>query len=902
MAFFATTKEKQQETITKPRRLGSDTPLTPQQENLVACSTSSVQLALQATESSELGLTSAQVSARRAAHGSNEVNHDKPAPALVQFLQTFTNPFIVILMFLSVIMVLTDVVFIEAGEDPDWTGVVPVVVMVLVSAFVRFVQEYRAGRAAEKLKAMVTTTCAVTRIGPEGSFTEEIPTKQIVPGDVIQLAAGDMIPADVRFLRVTDLEVNQAMLTGEALPAEKTADAVDGVDQSTLLDSPNLGFMATSVVSGSGSAVVVNTAKNTYFGQMSTHITSTRTLTAFDLGIKKVTYVLIAFMAVMVPTIFIINGITKSWGEAFLFSVVCAVGLTPEMMPLIVTANLAKGAGFMAKRKVIVKQLNSIQNLGAMDVLCTDKTGTLTEDRIVLQNHLSPTGRQSDTALRYGAANAFFQTGLRNLLDQAILAAASQEMIEDIEFTSLLVDEIPFDFQRRRMSVVLTEGSDCHRIITKGAVEEVLALCDNERVGNDVAELTPGRLAELDRLVARENSKGMRVLAVATRVVEDADEDAQYSRDDERNLTLVGLLTFLDPPKASANAAITKLQGRGTTVKVITGDNPLVAATVCRKVGLEPGDVVLGAEVEQMSDEELIEVAKGATLFAKVNPLQKARIVTALREGGATVGFMGDGINDAPALRAADVGISVDTAVDIAKESADIILLEKDLTVLEGGVMEGRRTYVNTMKYIKMTASSNFGGTFAILVASAVLPFIPMIPLVVLVQNLSYDLSMLALPWDRVDADDVSQPRTWDPKGLTRFMLIIGPISSIFDIMTWAIMWWVFGARGQNAHMEALFQSGWFIESIISQTLIVHMIRTRKVPFLQSRPSLALALSTGAVVLLGLTLPFTALGAFVGLIPVPATYFFFLAVTMVSYCALTQVMKNRYLRTTDVWI
>lgn len=899
MSILTTTTKRTP--VAQPPTKASGLP-TGQVEVLVGAASNDVNYALEAQNTSLVGLSESQVSARVSKYGSNEVGHDKPAPALVQFLRTFTNPFILILLFLSAVMVLTDVVFIAPEDDPDWTGVIPILVMVFVSAVVRFIQEYRASQSAEKLKAMVSTTTAVTRRLRGESQTKELPIEDVVPGDIVELAAGDMIPGDVRFLRVKDLEINQSMLTGEALAATKSTQPAAEVEEATLLDAPNLGFMGTSVVSGSGTAVVVGTGKLTYFGAMASTITEKRAPTAFDLGIKKVTYVLIAFMCVMVPTIFVINGLTKSWTEAFLFAVVCAVGLTPEMMPLIVTANLAKGANFMAKRKVVVKQLNSIQNLGAMDVLCTDKTGTLTEDRIVLQNHLDPKGQRCENALKLGAANAYFQTGLRNLLDKAVIDAAGEDTIAEITAQASMVDEIPFDFARRRMSVVLTQPDGSHQIITKGAVEEVLALCTHECVEGETVALESGRLAQLDRLVAEENTRGMRVLAIATKVFPSPEGKTEYSRDDENDLTLVGLLTFLDPPKSSAKAAIKKLRSRGTNVKVITGDNPLVAATVCRQVGLEPGEVVLGTEIEAMTEEELKQVVRETVLFAKVNPLQKARIVSALRAGGATVGFMGDGINDAPALRAADVGISVDTAVDIAKESADIILLEKDLTVLEGGVMEGRRTYVNTMKYIKMTASSNFGGTFAILVASALLPFIPMIPLVVLVQNLSYDLSMLALPWDRVDASDVDRPRTWDPKGLTRFMLIVGPISSLFDIATWALMWWIFKAQGATLESIALFQSGWFIESIISQTLIVHMIRTRNIPFLQSRPSLPLALTTGAVVLLGLTLPFTALGAYIGLVPVPLMYFPWLILILFSYCALTQFIKTRYLRTSATWI
>lgn len=844
------------------------------------------------------GLTAEEVRSRRARFGDNAVDHDKPAPAIVQFLSTFTNPFILILLFLVVIMVFTDIVFADPTDGPDYTGVITVSVMVLVSAVLRFWQEYRSSRAAEQLKAMVRTTTAVTRSAQGTPVTSEVPVDEIVRGDIIQLAAGDMIPADLRIVRAKDLQVNQSMLTGEALTAEKSEAADGEITEATLLDAQNLAFMGTSVVSGSGTGVVVGTGRSTAFGSMSSAIVGKRPETAFDTGIRKVSMTLIRFMLIMVPVVFVINGLTKDWTTALLFGVTTAVGLTPEMLPLIVTANLAKGAQFMAQRKVIVKRLNSIQNLGAIDVLATDKTGTLTEDRIVLERHLNTAGRSSETTLGYAAANAMFQTGLRNLLDAAVIDAAGPDELDRIRREWTLVDELPFDFERRRMSVVVDRG-DAHVLITKGAAEEVLAVCTAERTREGDRPLSPGRLAEIDQLVADHNEKGLRVLVVAVREFEDRDR-VDYTRDDESGLTLLGLLAFLDPPKASAGAAIASLRSHGTAVKVITGDNALVAASVCEKVGIDPGTIVLGPETDALSLDELGLLAEQTTVFAKVAPAQKARIVEAMRGHGHTVGYLGDGINDTAALRAADVGISVDTAVDIAKESADIILLEKDLTVLEGGVIEGRKTFVNTMKYIKMTASSNFGNMFSVLVASALLPFIPMIPLVVLVQNLAYDLSMLTLPWDSVDKEDLRKPRAWDSSSLSRFMIRIGPISSIFDITTYALMWFVFQANSP-AH-AALFQSGWFIESIISQTLIVHMLRTKRLPFIRSRASLPVLLATGAVCVFGLVLPFSGWGHDLGLVSLPWTYFPWLIVTLLAYCALTQVLKNLFVRRFGTWI
>ncbi|MEB4614078.1 magnesium-translocating P-type ATPase, partial [Leucobacter sp. M11] len=637
-----------------------------------------------------------------------------------------------------------------------------------------------------------------------------------------------------------------------------------------------------------------------YFGNMSKSIVGKRPETAFDSGIKQVTKTLIRFMLVMVPIVFIINGLTKDWMSAFLFGVTTAVGLTPEMLPLIVTANLAKGAQYMARRKVIVKRMNSIQNLGAMDVLATDKTGTLTEDRIVLERHLDVHGRSSERTLGYATANAHFQTGLRNLLDRAILDEAGEAELVRVQSLHRLVDEVPFDFERRRMSVIVTD-EDRHLLITKGAMEEVLAQCTHELDGGREVPLSTARIAALEGLVHEQNALGMRVLAVATRHFEPTDGmETEYVASHESELVLAGFLAFLDPPKESAREALDSIAGHGIAVKVITGDNPVVAESVCRDVGLDVGTVVLGQEIDGLSLHELTDLTERTTVFAKVNPTQKARIVEAMRANGHTVGYLGDGINDAPALRVADVGISVDTAVDIAKESADIILLEKDLTVLEGGVMEGRRTFVNTMKYIKMTASSNFGNMFSVLVASAMLPFLPMIPLVVLVQNLSYDLSMLTLPWDRVDEEEVRRPRVWESKTLARFMIRIGPISSIFDITTYALMWFVFAAN--TVDQAAFFQSGWFIESIISQTLIVHMIRTRRIPFFQSTASMPVLLATGAVCVFGLILPFSGWGASLGLVPLPASYFPWLIATLVSYCLLTQFIKTTFIARYDSWI
>lgn len=672
------------------------------------------------------------------------------------------------------------------------------------------------------------------------------------------------------------------------------------------VEAGNLCLMGTTVTSGTATGVVVATGAGTYFGSMAGSLVGERPRTNFDIGVRKVSFLLIRFMLVMVPVVFAINGVTKGdWDEAFLFAIAVAVGLTPEMLPTVVSANLARGAVAMAQRKVVVKRLNAIQNLGAMDVLCTDKTGTLTEDRIVLDRHLDVHGREDAEVLEYGYLNSHFQTGLRNLMDEAVIDRVdeAEEVVVDARFS--MVDEITFDFARRRMSVVLNRnglagsvGRPEHILITKGAVEEVLALCTHMTDRGERVELDDGLRRQVGRITEDNNRQGLRVLAVATRRIE-APRDT-YTAADEDELTLVGFLAFLDPPKADAADALRGLAAKGIEVKVITGDNELVAARVCVDVGLDVGKVVSGTELDPLDDVELRELAARTTVFAKVNPVQKARVVRALQAEGHTVGFLGDGINDAAALRDADVGISVDTAVDIAKESADIILLEKELTVLEQGVVQGRTTFGNTIKYIKMTASSNFGNVFSVLVASAFIPFQPMLAIHLLVQNLVYDIAQLATPWDRMDEEYLRKPRNWDAKGIGRFMVTIGPISSIFDISMFLIMWNVFGANS-SAH-QALFQSGWFIEGLLSQTLIVHMIRTRKIPFIQSRASWPVLVMTVLAVLTGLLLPFSPLAPSLGFVALPMSYFPWLAGVLLAYCALTQLVKTWYIRRFNTWL
>ncbi|MDH6538380.1 magnesium-translocating P-type ATPase [Streptomyces sp. SPB4] len=871
-------------------------------ERLAGISSAPAVSALQGADTSRNGLTHAEAALRLERHGANTVAHERAPHWSVQLAKAFWNPFIGVLVFLAAVMF---------WQDPADPGVLILSAMVGISGLLRFWQEYRSGRAAEALKKLVTTTCAVQRRAGTGSgpTTFEVPMDQVVPGDLVKLAAGDLIPADLRILGSKDLMVSQAALSGESLPVAKADTRADDLGQHTTTDpveADNLCLMGTSVTSGTATGVVVATGADTYFGSMAGSLVGERPQTNFDNGVRRVSFLLIRFMLVMVPVVFMINGFTKGdWDEAFLFGVAVAVGLTPEMLPMVVSANLARGAVAMSRRKVVVKRLNAIQNLGAMDVLCTDKTGTLTEDRIVLDRYLDVHGNEDAEVLEYGYLNAHFQTGLRNLMDQAVVDRVdeAEEVVVDARFS--MVDEIPFDFARRRMSVVLNRNSVLgaggraeHVMITKGAVEEVLGLCTHMRDRGERVELTEQLRWHVTRIAEDNNRRGLRVLAVATRTVA-APRDT-YSVADEDGLTLIGFLAFLDPPKASAAAALRGLADKGIAVKVVTGDNELVAARVCADVGIEVGHVVAGAELDGLDEAALRALAARTTVFAKVNPVQKARIVRALQAEGHTVGFLGDGINDAAALRDADVGISVDTAVDIAKESADIILLEKDLTVLEQGVVQGRTTFGNTIKYIKMTASSNFGNVFSVLVASAFIPFQPMLAIMLLVQNLVYDIAQLATPWDRMDEEYLRKPRNWDAKGIFRFMVTIGPISSVFDIAMFVIMWNVFSADSEAA--QSLFQSGWFVEGLLSQTLVVHMIRTRRIPFLQSRASWPVMVMTVLAVLTGLWLPFSPLAPSLGFVALPASYFPWLIVVLLAYCTLTQLVKTWYIRTFKTWL
>ncbi|MEL5401527.1 magnesium-translocating P-type ATPase [Serratia ureilytica] len=859
------------------------------------------------------GLTQDDADERLEQFGANQVAHDKAPHALIQLIKAFNNPFIFVLMVLAAISFFTDYWLpLQSGEETELTGVIIILTMVTLSGLLRFWQEYRTNKAAEALKSMVRTTATVLRRSSYSAhpLTLEVPIRELVPGDIIQLSAGDMVPADVRLIASRDLFISQAILTGEAIPIEKY-DAMGNVAQKSsegevssenaLLELSNICLMGTNVASGTATAVVVATGGRTYFGSLAKSIVGTRAQTAFDRGVNSVSWLLIRFMLVMVPVVLLINGFTKGdWSEAALFALAVAVGLTPEMLPMIVSSNLAKGAIAMSRRKVVVKRLNAIQNFGAMDVLCTDKTGTLTQDRIILEHHIDVNGARDNEVLHLAWLNSFHQSGMKNLMDQAVIRfGRGKPGIEALGRFSK-VDELPFDFVRRRLSIVVADENGRQQLICKGAVEEMLEIATHVREGDQTLVLDDARRAALQALAREYNEDGFRVLVLATREL-DAQRPAEaLSVADERDMVVQGLLTFLDPPKESAQQAIAALQENGVTVKVLTGDNPVITCKICRDVGLEPGEPLSGLRIEQMDDEELAREVEQRTVFTKLTPLQKSRVLKMLQANGHTVGFLGDGINDAPALRDADVGISVDTGTDIAKESADIILLEKNLMVLEEGVIKVRETFGNIIKYLNMTASSNFGNVFSVLVASAFIPFLPMLAIHLLIQNLMYDISQLSLPWDKMDKEFLRKPRKWDSKNIGRFMLWIGPTSSIFDITTYALMWYVFAAN--SVEHQALFQSGWFIEGLLSQTLVVHMLRTQKIPFIQSTAALPVLLTTGLVMALGIYIPFSPLGALVGLQPLPWEYFPWLAATLVSYCVVAQLMKRFYIRRFGEWL
>ncbi|WP_395548191.1 MULTISPECIES: magnesium-translocating P-type ATPase [unclassified Lacrimispora] len=852
------------------------------------------------------GLSEDLVDASRELYGDNKVTHGKKVSLPKRIAEAFINPFTAILFGLTAVSAFTDIILAEPGEADPLTVVI-IMTMVLISGVLRFVQETRSGNAADKLLKMIKTTTNVQRIETGNA---EIPLEEVVVGDIVHLAAGDMIPADMRIIQAKDLFVSQSALTGESVAVEKIPGAVS-MEYDTLAEYPNLAFMGSNVISGSAAGVVVATGDDTIFGDMAKNVSDKPVQTNFEKGVNSVSWLLIRFMLVMVPIVLFVNGFTKGdWMQATLFALSVAVGLTPEMLPMIVTTCLAKGAVAMSKEKTIIKNLNSIQNLGSIDILCTDKTGTLTQDKVALQYHLNIHGDEDTRVLRHAFLNSYYQTGLKNLMDVAVIERTLEEQKTVAELRGLTdqftkVDEIPFDFERRRMSVVVKNGKT--QMITKGAVEEMLSVCSYAEYEGKVLPLTDDIKKYILEKVNDLNEDGMRVIAVAQKT--NPSPVGTFSVADESDMVLMGYLAFLDPPKESTADALAALKEHGVDVKILTGDNDKVTRCVCRQVGLSVDRILLGSDLDNMTDEELGSAAEKVSVFAKLSPQQKARVITVLRDNGHSVGYMGDGINDAAAMKASDVGISVDTAVDIAKESADVILLEKDLMVLEKGIIEGRKTYANMIKYIKMTASSNFGNMFSVLAASAFLPFLPMLPIHLILLNLIYDLSCTAIPWDNVDKEYLAVPRKWDASSIGKFMIWIGPTSSVFDITTYMLMYFIICPAmtgglmfhqltdpATQAYFIALFQAGWFVESMWSQTLVIHMIRTPKIPFIQSHASLSVTLLTFTGIAALTIIPFTKLGATIGLAALPPVYFAWLALTIFLYMVLATVFKKIFIR------
>lgn len=858
--------------------------------------------------SSGQGISQAESARRLRQYGPNIPLREMPEHWLQQLIRSFLSPFNAILAGIALLSLVLDVWIATAGNR-DYRTLAVVLFMILLSSLLRFIQEHRSAHAAEKLRRLVRATSTVLRPGMPAHETD---MASLVRGDVVMLSAGDMIPADCRVIRAKDLFVSQSVLTGESFPVEKHDHALVSGQLRLITESVNLCFQGTNVVSGSAMVVVIDTGSRTMLGAVGQSVMEEPDTTGFEAGLTRVTRILLRFVLVMVPLVFLVNGLTKGdWLGALLFSVSVAVGLTPEMLPVILTTNLARGAVHMGNHRVIVRRLRSIQQLGAMDVLCTDKTGTLTLDRVVLRRHLNVTGEEDLEVLKWAYLNSFHQTGLKSLLDRAIVDHIDEDQQSELHEVLRVdadwskVDEIPFDFNRRRMSVVLKRPDGRHLLICKGAVDEMLQVCSHtfdpgadrqlHAEEDKVVALDEAGRAGILRMSQNLQNDGLRVMLVAIRESEPR-LDA-YGVDDEKNLVLTGIIAFLDPAKPSAGPAIHALRDLGISVKVLSGDQEAVTRKICRDVGLEDGEMLTGPDVDVLTEEQLGEAADRAVVMARLTPIQKARIVTALRARGHTVGFLGDGINDAPALRAADAGISVDTASDIARESADLLLLEKDLLVLRDGVVHGRRTFGNILKYIRMTTSSNFGNMVSVVFASVALPFLPMLPVQILVQNLLYDWSQAFTPWDNMDEEFIRKPVQWNTTGISRFMLVMGPVSSVFDLAIFSVLWFVLVLREPSS-----FQSGWFVEGLLSQALIVHLVRTARVPFLESRASMPMLMATALIMAVGIWLPFSPLASSLGMVALPGAYFPWLFVVLIGYFLLVQVVKKIYIRRFGSWL
>lgn len=839
----------------------------------------------------ESGLTCEQIEERQETQGKNIITVGNKNTPFKRLSEAFINPFNIILLIIAAITYFTDVI---SSSKPDYLTVIIILTLIILSSAVAFIQSQRSDTAAQKLSNMISNKTDVLR---DGIFAE-ISMEEVVVGDIVRLSAGDMLPADVRFLMTKDTFVAQAALTGESNPVEKFSD-VTITKETGITDLKNIGFMGSNMVSGSARAVVLATGNDTYIGSMAKSLSGDRAKTSFERGVDSVSHLLLRMMILMVPIVFLINGLAKGdWPNAFLFAISIAVGLTPEMLPVIMTSTLAKGAVSMSKHKVIVRTLGAIQTFGEMDVLCTDKTGTLTEDKIVLEKYMNVHGEDDTRILRHAYLNSHFQTGLKNLIDLAVINCAKRSGWEDIQTDYQHVDEIPFDFTRRRMSVVLSDKMGKLQLITKGAVEEMLSISSFMELDGQVVPIDENAHKIAMSTYEKYNSQGLRMIAVAQK--NDVPGSGVFSVADEKDMVLIGFIGFLDPPKESAKSAIDALRANGVRTIVLTGDSEGVAAKVCAKVGIPTSHLLTGRDIEKMNDDALIEASKSCDLFAKLSPSQKERVVRLLQIAGHTVGYMGDGINDAPPLRQADVGISVDSAVDIAKETADIILLEKDLMVLEEGVLEGRRTFGNIIKYIKMAASGNFGNMISVILASIFLPFLPMLPVQILTQNLLCDFSQMGIPFDHVDAEYMRKPRKWETSSIKSFMAYMGPLSSLFDLMCFAVMWWAIGAN--QIKYAPLFQGGWFIFGTLSQVFVIHMIRTAKIPFIQSKPSLPLLLSTFIVAIIGVMISFTDFSIGLDMSRLSLSFIPWLFLLLAGYLLGVFVVKRIYIRQYNEWM
>ena len=881
-------------------------------ERLVAALQLPIKETLAFYKTSFRGLTEEQVEENRDLYGENVITKGQEDSIFKKIYESIINPFTVILLVIALVSLVTNVWLAKPGEEDPTTSII-IVVLVLISGGIRFVQELRSDRAASNLSRLIVNTATVIREGVE----QEIPIDELVVGDIIKLSAGDMIPADVLLLDSRDFFVQQSGLTGESDAVEKIClPKADGQNLDSLLETESLAFMGTNVISGRATALVLVVGDETMMGAIEQTLNTYDEPTSFEREMNSISWLLIRLMLVMVPVVFFINGLTDGdWLEAGVFALSVGVGLTPEMLPMIITASLAKGSIIMAQEKVVIKKLNAIQDLGAIDILCTDKTGTLTQDEIVLEYPLDIHGDLDLAVLRRAFLNSYYQTGLKNLMDRAIInrtekEAEKHEIVRNLDQTFKKIDELPFDFERRRMSVIVKDDEDVISMVTKGALEEMLAISSYVEYKNQITELTEEIRQEILAEVAQLNEQGLRVLGVSYK--SDLEEDYEYEVKDESDMILTGYLAFLDPPKSSAAPAIETLAEYGVATKILTGDNDKVTQAVCEKVGLDVDNILLGVEVDAMSNEELSQAVENTTVFAKLSPDQKARIILQLKANGHKVGYMGDGINDAPSMKVADVGISVDTAVDIAKETADVILLDKDLMVLEKGLVEGRKVYANMTKYIKMTVSSNFGNIFSLLFASIFLPFLPMAPVHLIVLNLVYDLSCIALPFDNVDSEFLKKPRIWSANSITRFMVWIGPISSVFDVLTYLLLYFIIvpmitggsyqAGSGQSETFITLFQTGWFVESIWTQTMVIYMLRSPKLPFVQSRPALSVIVTTMAAALFVTSLPYSLFASVLKTAPLNGTYFLFLLLIIALYMVSVTLVKHLYIKRYREWL